>query len=486
MPQYGFCGRIAIRPYISKDKTQSMDQNDFTKGSIIRNVLRLAAPMTLAQLINVLYNVVDRIYIGRMPENAMLSMTGLGVTLPILTIVIAFANLVGMGGAPLCSIARGRGDQEDAERIMGNSFALLVIFGAALTAIILLFKEPMLYAFGASAATFPFADAYLTVYIGGSLFVMCGLGMNSFINSQGFGKVGMTTVLIGAICNILLDPLFIFVFGMGVAGAAWATVISQCVSAIWILRFLTGKKAILKLRARYFRLKAAKVKEILMLGLSGFTIAVTNSTVQTVCNTTLLAYGGDIYVGVMTIINSLREVVFQPMVGFTNAAQPVMGYNYGAKAYARVREAIRFTTIASAAFATLMWLLLLLFPAFFMGIFNSDPQILAAGIPAMHIYFFAVFLMSLQATGQAAFVGLGKSKHAIFFSLFRKVIIVTPLTLFLPTIMNLGTTGVFLAEPISNFLGGLACYITMMCTVWRELKRKEVLAAESGAIIDGV
>ncbi len=450
-----------------------MEQNDFTQGSVIRNVLRLAAPMTLAQLINVLYNVVDRVYIGRMPENAMLSMTALGVTLPILTIVIAFANLVGVGGGPLCSIARGRGDNEDAERIMGNSFTLLVLLGAALTALILLLKTPLLYAFGASADTLPFADAYLTVYIGGSLFVMIGLGMNSFINSQGFGKIGMITVLIGAVCNIALDPVFIFVFDMGVAGAAWATVISQCVSAAWIMRFLTGKKTILRLRARYFRLKAKKVKEILLLGLSGFVVGLTNSTVQIACNTTLQFYGGDVFVGVMTIINSIREVVFMPMVGFTHAAQPVMGYNYGAGAYARVREAIRFTTIATVSFATLSWLLLLLFPAFFIGVFSGAPAILAAGVPALYIYFFAVFLMSLQATGQAVFVALGKARHAIFFSLFRKVIIVTPLTLWLPTIMNLGTTGVFLAEPVSNLLGGLACYITMMCTVWRELKRKE-------------
>ncbi len=453
------------------------NQNDFTQGSVKRNVLRLAAPMTLAQLINVLYNVVDRVYIGRMPENAMLSMTGLGVTLPILTIVIAFANLVGMGGAPLCSIARGRGDSEDAERILGNSFTLLILFGAALTALVLLFKAPLLYAFGASAATFPFADAYLTVYIGGSLFVMAGLGMNNFINAQGFGKTGMITVVIGALCNIALDPLFIFVFNMGVAGAAWATVISQCVSAVWIVRFLTGRKTILKLRARYFRLQAAKVKEIIMLGLSGFTMAVTNSTVQIACNTTLQYYGGDVFVGVMTIISSIREVVFMPLTGLTHAAQPVMGYNYGAKAYARVREAIRFTTVVTVAFATLAWFCLFLFPEFFISVFSSDPAILAAGAPALRIYFFGVFLMSLQATGQEVFVALGKSRHAIFFSLFRKVIIVTPLTIFLPTIMNLGTTGVFLAEPVSNLLGGLACYITMMCTVWRELKRKEQLHA---------
>ena len=455
--------------------------NDFTQGSIRRNILNLAAPMTLAQLINVLYSVVDRIYIGRMPENATLAMTGLGLSLPIISMVIAFAGLISMGGAPLFSIARGRGDDQEAEELMGNSFTLLLLFGVSLTILGLLFKRPLLYAFGASDATFPYADEYLTIYLCGSLFVMAGLGMNSFINAQGFGKIGMITVLIGALCNIALDSLFIFVFHMGVRGAAWATVISQAVSAVWILLFLTGKKTILKLRIRYFRLRAARVKQIVTLGLSGFTMSLTNSTVQIVCNTTLQTYGGDVYVGVMTIIHSLREVIFMPLTGLTQAAQPIMGYNYGAKAYARVREAIRFTTVVCVAYTALAWLLLFLFPAFFINVFNSDPAVLTAGVPALQIFFFGFFLMSLQHAGQSVFVALGKSRQAIFFSVLRKVIIVTPLTLLLPQLWNLGTTGVFLAEPISNLLGGGACFLTMMLTVWPELKRGEAAQKEASA-----
>jgi putative MATE family efflux protein len=450
-----------------------MDKTDFTKGSVVQNILGLAVPITLAQLINVLYNVVDRIYIGRMPENATLSMTGLGLSLPLISIIIAFANLVGMGGAPLCAIARGKGDDDEAEKIMGNSFILLIIFGVLLTFLILVLKRPLLFAFGASDATFPFADEYLTIYVSGSIFVMCGLGLNNFINSQGFGKIGMMTVLIGALCNIALDPLFIFVFNLGVQGAAWATIISQCASAVWILLFLTGKKSILKLRFRNMSLKIKRVKEILMLGMAGFTMSLTNSTVQIVCNATLKLYGGDVYVGVMTIINSLREVVFMPMQGLSQAAQPVMGYNYGAKEYGRVRRAIRILAMLVILYTTLAWLILLIFPAFFIRMFNQDVTIFETTVPAMQIYFFGIFLMALQHTGQSVFVALGKSKQAIFFSLFRKVIIVTPLTLLLPKIANLGTTGVFLAEPISNLLGGGACFLTMMFTIWPELKHME-------------
>lgn len=450
-----------------------MVKNDFTKGSVANNIVKLAFPMTLAQLINILYNVVDRIYIGHMPEHAKLSMTGLGLTLPIISIVIAFANLVGMGGAPLCSIARGRGDHDEAEKIMGNSFVLLLGFGVIITALVLVFKRPLLYAFGASDDTFPFADAYLTIYISGSLFVMSGLGMNGFINAQGFGKMGMTTVLIGALCNIILDPIFIFVLHMGVRGAAWATIISQCASAVWILLFLTGKTTILKLRMKYLRVKFARSKEILLLGFSGFTMSLTNSIVQIVCNATLQSYGGDGYVAVMTVINTVREVVFMPMQGLTQASQPIMSYNYGAKAYARVRKAISFTAIAAVSYTTVAWLVILAFPEFFIRFFNQDPGLLKDTVPAMHVYFFGIFLMALQHSGQITFVALGRSGKAIFFSLFRKVIIVTPLTLLLPRIATLGTTGVFLAEPISNLIGGGACFLTMMFTVWRELKREE-------------
>ena len=299
-------------------------EHDFSVGSIPRNIISLALPMTAAQLINVLYSVVDRIYLGRLPGH--LALTGLGLTLPIISIVMGFANLCGTGGAPLCSIYRGKGEEEEAERIMGNAFTLLLIFGAAVTGVFLLFRHPLLYLFGASDATYPYAEAYMTIYLLGTVFVMIGLGMNPFITSQGFGRTGMMTVGLGAVVNIVLDPVFIFALDMGVRGAALATVIAQGCSAVWVLKFLTGRKAILRLRLRNLALGAGRVKSIVALGLSGFFMNLTNSLVQVVCNATLQAYGGDLYVGVMTIINSLREVFFMPVQGLTNGAQPVTGY----------------------------------------------------------------------------------------------------------------------------------------------------------------
>lgn len=448
-------------------------KNDFTKGSIVKNILNLAFPMTLAQLINVLYNVVDRIYIGRISDGATLSLTAIGLTLPIITIVIAFANLFGMGGAPLCSIARGRGDIKKAEEIMGNSFALLILFGILLTALGLVFKRPMLYLFGASDATFPYANDYLTIYLLGNIFVMTGLGMNSFINSQGFGKIGMMTVLLGAVVNIFLDPVFIFVFRMGVKGAAVANVISQFLSAAWTLYFLTGKKAILKLKLKYFKLRVGLVKNITMLGLSGFMMAITNGAVQIMCNASLKFYGGDLYVGVMTVINSIREIISMPVSGLTNGAQPVMGYNYGAGSYDRVRSAIKFMSVVCIVYTLISWGILNLFPHFFIQIFSRDQDLLKAALPSLRVYFFGFFMMSLQFAGQAVFVALGKAKQAVFFSVLRKVIIVIPLTLLLPVLFGLGTTGVFLAEPISNFIGGTACFATMLTLVGKELKIKK-------------
>ena len=294
-------------------------EHDFSKGSIISNILKLALPMTLAQLINVLYNIIDRIYIGQLPEDATLSLTGLGLCLPIISIVIAFANLFGMGGAPLCSIERGRGNKEEAEAIMGNSFVMMVLVGLLLTTVGLLFKRPLLYLFGASDDTIGYADDYVTIYLLGNIFVMVGLGMNSFINSQGFGTIGMMTVLLGAAANILLDPVFIFGFHMGVQGAALATILSQFLSAVWILRFLTGPKATLRLRRSSMRLERERIFRIMGLGMSGFTMAITNSSVQIMYNTMLQRAGGDLYVGIMTVINSVREVISMPAQGVTNS-----------------------------------------------------------------------------------------------------------------------------------------------------------------------
>lgn len=434
----------------------------------------LALPMTAAQLVNVLYNVVDRMYIGRIPGEGRLALTGLGLCLPIISILIGFANLCGAGGAPLCSICRGRGEDEEAERIMGCSFTLLMVFGAVLTVLCLALRRPILYLFGASDATFPYARDYLTIYLTGTLFVMVGLGMNPFINSQGFGRVGMGTVTLGAAVNIALDPLFIFVLDMGVRGAALATVISQGCSAAWVLRFLTGKHTLLRLRRSAMHLEAGRVKRILSLGMSGFIMALTNSLVQVLCNATLQAWGGDLYVGVMTVVNSVREVITMPVSGVTQGCQPVLGYNYGAGEHERVRQGIRFTAAVTMAYSVAVWLLTLAFPGPLIRIFNDDPELIADGIPAFRIYFATFGFMSCQFIGQSVFVGLGRAKSAVFFSLLRKAFIVAPLTLLLPHLFGLGVNGVFLAEPISNVAGGLTCLLAMYVTVYRRLGgRKE-------------
>ena len=452
-------------------------QTDFSKGNVYKNILELAVPMTMAQLINLLYNIVDRVYIGRIPEQGTLALTGLGLCFPIITMVSAFANLFGMGGAPLCSIERGKGEIREAEKIMGTSFSMMILCGVLLTILGLIFNRPILYAFGASDATYPFARDYTMIYLCGSVFVMIGLGMNSFINSQGFGQMGMLTVLLGAVTNIILDPIFIFVFGMGVKGAALATIISQFLSAIWVLKFLTGKRAILKLHLKTMKVKWHRLREIVGLGLSGFIMSVTSSAVQVVCNASLQSYGGDLYVGVMTILNSIREILSMPVQGITNGATPVLGFNYGAGNFGQVKKAIRFMSVVCVVITTVSWLILILFPEFFIRIFNNEPEMIQASVEAIQLYFFGFFMMALQFAGQTVFVSLGKAKQAVFFSLLRKAVIVIPLTLMLPQIGILGVKGVFIAEPVSNFIGGLACFITMLCMVLPELSgknRKEV------------
>lgn len=436
-------------------------QNDFSKGKISSAILRMAIPMTVAQAINIMYNIVDRIYIGHIPDGR-LALTGIGITLPIISILIAFANLCGTGGAPLCAMARGRGDKKEAEQIMGNAFVLLLLLGVALTALCLIIKRPLLYLFGADSETITYADEFLTIYIFGTIMVMISLGMNPFINSQGFGKTGMLTVALGAVINIGLDPLFIYVFNMGVKGAALANVLSQTCSAVWVVRFLTGKKAILTLHRAHFRLKAPICIRMISLGVSGFIMSLTNSLVQIVCNKTLLVFGGNIYVSVMTVINAIRDVAALGMAGITMGSVPVLSFNYGAGKYERIRQGIRYSTAAGLIMAAVPWVFIMLFPSMFIHIFNSDPELLRYGVPAFRIYFSAFVFMTLQVMGQTVSQSLGRAKSAIFFSLLRKAFIVAPLTILLPNLWGLGTNGVFLAEPISNIVGGLACYITMI------------------------
>ena len=445
-------------------------KNDFSKGDLKKTIIRLSLPLILAQLVNVLYNVVDRIYIGRMPGVGVTVLAGVGLTFPIITMVSAFAALAGNGGAPLCSIARGERDEAKAERIMGNSFSMLLFFGVVCTVVGLLVKEPLLWALKASEETFPYANDYLTIYLMGSVFVMISLGLNPFINAQGFTRRGMTTVVIGAAANIILDPIFIYALDMGVKGAALATVIAQGLSAAYTLQFLTGKRCILKLRLRTMKPDFAIIGRILSLGFSNFTMKLTESAVQLVCNLQLSAFGGDMYITVMTVINSVRQVIMMPMHGLSEGMQPVVGYNYGAKRYDRVRSGIKFMATICMIYAFGVWGIAELFPGALIRIFNQDPALLEVGVPSLRLYFAAFFAMWMQMAGQYSFVSLGKAKQATFFSLLRKAIIVVPLTLILPNLI--GVNGVFWAEIVSDLVGSAACFTTFMLTVWRrELSR---------------
>ena len=464
-------------------------KNDFTKGPMWQVILKMAVPMMLAQLVNVLYNVVDRMYIGHIEDVGAMALTGLGLSMPVISLITAFANLCGSGGGPLCAIARGEGDREKAERYMGNAFTLLLIIGAVITLVLSVFLKDLLYFLGASEQTFPYAAEYLRVYLLGTLFVMISLGMNAFINAQGFAKIGMLTVVLGAVINIVLDPIFIlgpgeklfgvitmpFGLGLGIKGAAWATVIAQLCSAVWVLQFLFSKKAILDLSPRCMRLQSGTVGRILALGVTGFVMGVTNSLVQSACNVQLQRYGGDLYVGVMTVINSVKELAFLVVHGLASGAQPVLGYNYGAKQYDRVRTGIRFFCVGSLLYACTVWLLSMTIPGALIRIFNHESALLAAGIPSIRIYFCGFMFMSMQSAGQCVFVGLGKAKYAVTFSLLRKVFIVLPLVFLLPLIPGMGANGVFWSEPISDLLGGGACFLTMWFTVYKKLGREEAL-----------
>ena len=443
-------------------------KNDFSKGPVWRNIVSQAIPLTVAQLVQLLYNIVDRIYLGHMGDGQNMALTGVGLTFPVITLIMAFSCLFGMGGTPLFSIARGAKEEEKADAIMGNVFALLVSASFILLAVCYMFRKPILYLFGASDASYIYANQYLQLYLLGTPFVMITTGMNGFINAQGFPKVGMKTTLLGAILNLILDPIFIFGLGMGVRGAALATVISQIASALWVLRFLTGKKALHTLKRKNVKISKELTGQIVGLGMSGFIMQGTNCLVQVVCNATLQNYGGDLYVGIMTVLNSVREVLQLPVSGLTQGAQPVMGYNYGAKENQRVKSAIKFTTLVGMSYTLIAWIFVMLVPKFLFGIFTSDAEIIAKGPEALNIYFFGFFFMSFQFSGQIAFQALGFAKKAIFFSLLRKAFIVAPLVLILPMV-GFGVNGVFLAEPISNAIGGLACFTTMWFTLYKKL-----------------
>ena len=465
-----------------------MKQVDFRNGRILSNVLQSMLPMLVAQVLSLLYSIVDRIYIGRIPGEGTAALGGVGLCFPIIIMVTAFTNLFGLGGAPLCSIARGRGDLRRASGIMNTAFSMLVLTGAVITVAGELFAAPLLRLFGATDGNLPHALAYLHIYLIGTIFTMLATGLNPYINAQGFASTGMLTVVSGAVLNIGLDPLFIFVFGMGVRGAALATILSQILSAFFVLRFLTGEKAELRLTplqdlrelpanlagsapgCSEFR---ATVLDIAGLGSSAFVMQFTNSLVSIVCNSTLSRYGGEMMISVYTIISSVRQVLETPVIAIGEGTSPVISFNYGARRPANVRKAMLLMAVMGIGYTLVVWILIERFPAFFISMFSADAALMKDAIPALHLYFFAFIFQSLQYTGQTTFKALGKKKQAIFFSLFRKVVMVVPLTLLLPGVFHFGADGVFMAEPISNAVGGSACLITMLLIVLPELKRME-------------
>ena len=442
---------------------------NFGEGSIPKIILAQAIPLTASQFATLLYNIIDRVFIGHIPDVGTNALTGLGLTFPVITIISAFTLLCGQGGSPVFSMARGASNDAKAKKVLDNSFVLLTAVSVILTALCLIFKRPLIYALGGSDVTYPYSEAYLNIYLWGTLPLMLSTGLNYYISAQGFPVQAMVTTLSGAVINTVLDPVFIFALGMGIRGAALATLISQIISCIWVLSFLMSKKSPIRLRIHSIRFSLKICAEIVSIGFTGFVMEFTNSAVQVVCNRQLRAYGGDIYVGIMTIVNSVRSIMALAVNGITSGAQPVMGFNYGAGKNDRVKQCIRITFIIASCYTAFAWLVVFLFPGFFIGLFSDDPSLNQIAVTYLHIYFMAYIFMALQFSGQSTFMALGKAGRSVFFSIFRKIILVVPLTFILPLFIDPPVAGVFWAEPVSNIVGGSASFAAMYFTLYRKL-----------------
>lgn len=429
------------------------DEKDFLGTEPVGRLLfKLALPTITAQLINMLYNIVDRIYIGHIPKTGALALTGVGVCMPLIMIVSAFAALVGSGGAPRSSIFMGQGDNASAEKTLGNCFTLQFLISAILTVILFFFNRPLLLSFGASENTISYAVSYMNIYAIGTIFVQMTLGMNMFITAQGFAKTGMLSVLIGAICNIILDPLFIFGLRLGVRGAALATILSQAVSCIWVLSFLFGKKSFLKIKKANLKLQSNIILPCIALGLATFIMQSSESIISVCFNSSLLKYGGDIAVGAMTILTSVMQFAMLPLQGLGQGAQPIISYNYGAKNVDRVKHAFRLLLTVSLSYATLLWLGIMLFPQAFAALFTSDTALLTFTGTALRIYTASMFLFGIQMACQMTFTSLGKAKNSIIVAVMRKFVLLLPLIYLMPHIFTADKTmAVYMAEPIADF-----------------------------------
>ena len=452
-----------------------MKRIDFEHGTVVGNILGAALPMLVAQILNLLYNIVDRIYIARIPDVGTAALGAVGLCFPLIVIISAFANLFGSGGAPLFSIYRGGKKEKQAVHVMNTSFTMVCVRAILLMLAGLIFARPLLVLFGASGTALQYAYPYMMIYMLGTLPSMLAIGMNPFINAQGYSVIGMFSVVIGAMANLILDPLFIFVFSFGVRGAAIATVLSQCLSALFVLFFLT-RKAEVKVRflkKDEIRESIGYAKNIVSLGTAGFIMQVTNSLVSICCNNVLSVTGGDIYISVMTIVSSVRQLVETPIYAINEGTSPVLSYNYGARRPSRVRKSMLVMGFIIFAYTAVMWSIIIMIPEVLISVFSSDRALIGDAGPALKQYFAAFIFMDFQYIGQTIFKSLNKRKQAIFFSLLRKVFIVVPLTYIMPYALHMGTDGVFLAEPVSNIIGGSLCFITMLCTILPELKRMD-------------
>ena len=431
---------------------------DLGKGSIGKLLFTLAIPTIIGQIVNLLYNIVDRIFIGKM-ANGDIAMAGVGVAMPIILLVSAFAMLLAAGGAPLTAIEMGKQDNDKAEEIMSNCFSMLVSVGLLLTIVFFIFREPILWAFGASNATIGYGLDYLSIYLIGTVFVQISLGMNLFINTQGFTKIGMITVIIGAVINIVLDPILIFGFNMGVKGAALATIIAQGVSAAFVLKFLFGKKSILKIRKKYLKLNKKLVLSILALGVAPFIMQATESLVLVSLNNQLLKYGGDLAVGAMTIMSSIMQVLIMPLMGLTQGTQPIISYNFGAKQIDRVKKTFKLLFVICLLYSVIMVSLIMLFPEFFVSIFNNKPELVEITSWAMRIYFVGMVLFGAQIACQQTFLALGQAKISLIIAMLRKIVLLVPLIFILPMFMEDGLTAVLLAEPVADIIAIISTVI---------------------------
>lgn len=458
--------------------------NDFLGTEPVGKLLwKLSIPAIAAQIINLLYNLVDRVYIGHMPDDGALALTGVGVCMPVIMIVSAFAALVSSGSAPRASMAMGKGNQNEAERILGNSFFLQILISVIITVVLLIFNRPLLLAFGASENTIEYAVSYMNIYTLGTIFVQLTLGMNAFITAQGFAKTGMMSVLIGAVCNIILDPIFIYGFHMGVRGAALATISSQAISTVWVLRFLMGKKTVIQIKKAHFKLEKSVIFPCIALGLASFIMQASESVIVVCYNSSLLKYGGDVAVGAMTILSSVMQFSMLPMQGLGQGAQPITSYNYGAGNVERVKKTFRLLLLSTLGYSMLIWAFVMLFPQMFARIFSPDVQLIEFTGKALRIYCAAMGIFGAQVACQLTFTSLGNAKASIMVAVMRKFVLLLPLIYIMPHFVKNQTMGVYLAEPVADVIAVTFTVILFYFQFKKAMKQLETDKREAGGYI---